>query len=114
MGLEPTTFEIEVQHASPLRHGGYLLLAEELLVYEKYYVTVIISLKLCCRYSKECRKILVRCAWPVFNFTSEKTFLKRLFFWGGGGLLRGWEHHVSILKYIRNEVVRTSIISGSN
>ena len=22
MGLEPTTFELEVQHASPLRHGG--------------------------------------------------------------------------------------------
>ena len=24
MGLEPTTFELEVQHASPLRHGGNL------------------------------------------------------------------------------------------
>ena len=23
MGLEPTTFELEVQHASPLRHGGF-------------------------------------------------------------------------------------------
>ena len=23
MGLEPTTFELEVQHANPLRHGGY-------------------------------------------------------------------------------------------
>ena len=23
VGLEPTTFELEVQHASPLRHGGY-------------------------------------------------------------------------------------------
>ena len=22
VGLEPTTFELEVQHASPLRHGG--------------------------------------------------------------------------------------------
>ena len=22
MGLEPTTFELEVQHANPLRHGG--------------------------------------------------------------------------------------------
>ena len=25
MGLEPTTFELEVQHASPLRHGGFTL-----------------------------------------------------------------------------------------
>ena len=24
MGLEPTTFELEVQHASPLRHGGFI------------------------------------------------------------------------------------------
>ena len=23
MGLEPTIFELEVQHASPLRHGGF-------------------------------------------------------------------------------------------
>ena len=23
VGLEPTTFELEVQHASPLRHGGF-------------------------------------------------------------------------------------------
>ena len=23
MGLEPTTFELEVQHANPLRHGGF-------------------------------------------------------------------------------------------
>ena len=23
MGFEPTTFELEVQHASPLRHGGF-------------------------------------------------------------------------------------------
>ena len=23
MGLEPPTFELEVQHASPLRHGGF-------------------------------------------------------------------------------------------
>ena len=23
MGLEPTTFELEVQHSSPLRHGGF-------------------------------------------------------------------------------------------
>ena len=22
VGLEPTTFELEVQHANPLRHGG--------------------------------------------------------------------------------------------
>ena len=22
VGLKPTTFELEVQHASPLRHGG--------------------------------------------------------------------------------------------
>ena len=42
VGLEPTTFELEVQHASPLRHGGYLLLVEELLLYRKYYITVII------------------------------------------------------------------------
>ena len=33
VGLEPTTFELEVQHASPLRHGGCLLLVEELLFY---------------------------------------------------------------------------------
>ena len=25
MGLEPTTFELEVQRANPLRHGGLLL-----------------------------------------------------------------------------------------
>ena len=25
MGLEPTTFELEVQHASPLRHGGFTI-----------------------------------------------------------------------------------------
>ena len=25
VGLEPTTFELEVQHASPLRHGGFTL-----------------------------------------------------------------------------------------
>ena len=24
VGLEPTTFELEVQHASPLRHGGFM------------------------------------------------------------------------------------------
>ena len=24
VGLEPTTFELEVQHASPLRHGGVM------------------------------------------------------------------------------------------
>ena len=42
VGLEPTTFELEVQHASPLRHGGYLLFVEELLLYRKYYITVII------------------------------------------------------------------------
>ena len=23
VGLEPTTFELEFQHASPLRHGGF-------------------------------------------------------------------------------------------
>ena len=33
VGLEPTTFELEVQHASPLRHVGCLLLVEELLFY---------------------------------------------------------------------------------
>ena len=25
MGLEPTTFELEVQRANPLRHGGLIL-----------------------------------------------------------------------------------------
>ncbi len=25
MGLEPTTFELEVQRANPLRHGGFIL-----------------------------------------------------------------------------------------
>ena len=42
MGLEPTTFELEVQHASPLRHGGYMLLVEELLLCQKNYTTAII------------------------------------------------------------------------
>ena len=72
MGLEPTTFELEVQHASPLRHEDYLLLVKELLLYEKYYITVIIS-KLCYRCRKEYRKILIRCAWPMF--TAKKAFL---------------------------------------
>ena len=34
MGLEPTTFELEVQHASPLRHRGnraYFLLSDDSL-----------------------------------------------------------------------------------
>ena len=32
MGLEPTTFELEVQHASPLRHGGFMsILAKQFL-----------------------------------------------------------------------------------
>ena len=25
MGLEPTTFELEVEHASPLRHGSFTM-----------------------------------------------------------------------------------------
>ena len=25
MGLKPTTFELEVQRANPLRHGGFIL-----------------------------------------------------------------------------------------
>ena len=31
MGLEPTTFELEVQHASPLRHGGFMCMDKNIL-----------------------------------------------------------------------------------
>jgi len=34
LGFEPSTFELEVQHATLLRHGGYLVLVEELLLYK--------------------------------------------------------------------------------
>ena len=30
MGLEPTTFELEVQHASPLRHGGCMSMTQNI------------------------------------------------------------------------------------
>ncbi len=30
MGLEPTTFELEVQRANPLRHGGLVLISGSL------------------------------------------------------------------------------------
>jgi len=44
-----------------LRHGGYLVLVEELLLHQKYYITVIIiSWPMC--YIKAYRKILVICA----------------------------------------------------
>ena len=36
MGLEPTTFELEVQHASPLRHGGFR--CEGLSFYYNYFI----------------------------------------------------------------------------
>ena len=32
VGLEPTTFELEVQHANPLRHGGCIYDSEEYFV----------------------------------------------------------------------------------
>ena len=31
MGLKPTTFELEVQHANPLRYGGYAEKAQNFL-----------------------------------------------------------------------------------
>ena len=40
MGLEPTTFELEVQHASPLRHGGYLYRIKSFLLYQNYNISV--------------------------------------------------------------------------
>ena len=36
MGLEPTTFELEVQRANPLRHGGLVLVFWELKLYFEY------------------------------------------------------------------------------
>ena len=33
VGLEPTTFELEVQHASPLRHGGGPLEVNSIFLY---------------------------------------------------------------------------------
>ena len=84
VGLEPTTFELEVRHASPLRHGGYLVLVEELLLYQKYYVTVIIiSWTMCYMYIKAYRKILVICAGSIFNFSRKRLFLLRLLSWEG-------------------------------
>ena len=80
MGFEPTTFELEVQHASPLRHGGYLVLVEQLLIYQKYYITAIIFSWTMC-YIKAYRKILVISAWPIFNFTPKKAFLLSLLSW---------------------------------
>ena len=39
MGLEPTTFELEVQHASPLRHGGFTIDALGLKLFNvAYYI----------------------------------------------------------------------------
>ena len=38
MGLEPTTFELEVQHANPLRHGGYTYDYDNFYL---YYITYI-------------------------------------------------------------------------
>ena len=32
VGLEPTTFELEVQHASPLRHGAFMCMVESILL----------------------------------------------------------------------------------
>ena len=36
VGLEPTTFELEVQHASPLRHGGDTFAALQRVVFIPY------------------------------------------------------------------------------
>ena len=36
MGLEPTIFE--VQHANPLRHGGYTLIKEIFYLYDIIYI----------------------------------------------------------------------------
>ena len=41
VGLEPTTFELEVQHASPLRHGGLMSMEKPYSdsIYSLYFKT---------------------------------------------------------------------------
>jgi len=63
-----------------LRHGGYLVLVEELLLYQKYYITVTIISRTMC-YIKAYGKILVICAGPLFNFTPKKAFLLSVLSW---------------------------------
>jgi len=53
-----------------LRHGGYLVLVEELLLYQKYYITVIIISWTMC-YIKPYRKILVICAGPILKCPNQ-------------------------------------------
>jgi len=66
-----------------LRHGGYLVLVEQLLLYQKYYITVIIISWTIC-YIKAYWKILVICAWLIFNSTPKKPLLLSLYCHGKG------------------------------
>ena len=76
VGFEPTTFELEVQHANPLRHGGYPLLVEEVLLYQKYYTTfIIISWTICHIKADHKTLVILVCARSIFNFA----FIKKPF-----------------------------------
>ena len=39
VGLELTTFELEVQHASPLRHGGFISMKENIFCVHGFFFT---------------------------------------------------------------------------
>ena len=63
VGLEPTTFELEVQHASPLRHGGFTRTLQKIAA------------------SVFCSDVLVTGAerLTIINLLLEKTFLSMTF-----------------------------------